>query len=109
MSDRIVVMYLGKIVEVANAGELYKNPFHPYTQALLSAVPALVGKESKKRIVLKGEIPSPINPPSGCRFHTRCPYAQDKCRNQEPQLVEQNNRLCACHFPLQTNSNAGLE
>ncbi|MEI8348515.1 MAG: oligopeptide/dipeptide ABC transporter ATP-binding protein [Candidatus Omnitrophota bacterium] len=99
MSDRIMVMYLGKIMEIAPAKDLYFHPIHPYTQALLSDIPALGGRSSK-RIILKGEIPSPINPPWGCRFHTRCIYVQDRCRNEEPPLSLRDDRLFACHFPL---------
>ena len=101
ISDRVAVMYLGKIMEIATSEELYSHPVHPYTEALLSAVPIPDPKKKKKRIILKGEIPSPINPPSGCVFHTRCIYAQDKCRTEVPLLISRrNSRLAACHFPL---------
>ncbi len=100
ISDRVVVMYLGKVMEAASAQELYKNPLHPYTEALLSAIPQVNPENKRKRILLKGDIPSPLNPPSGCRFHTRCVYAQKRCQIEEPQLVG-GSRLCACHFPLQ--------
>ena len=101
ISDRVAVMYLGKIMEIATSEELYSHPVHPYTEALLSAVPIPDPKKKKKRIILKGEIPSPINPPSGCVFHTRCIYAQERCRVEVPLLIpRRDNRLAACHFPL---------
>lgn len=84
VSDRIAVMYLGKIVEVAKDTELYANPLHPYTQALLSAIPIPEPRRKKKRIILQGEVPSPINPPSGCRFHPRCSEAMKICKHEEP-------------------------
>ena len=101
ISDRVAVMYLGKIMEIATSQEIYSHPIHPYTEALLSAVPMPDPKTKKKRIILKGEIPSPINPPSGCVFHTRCIYAQEMCRIEVPLLIpRRNGRLAACHFPL---------
>jgi oligopeptide/dipeptide ABC transporter ATP-binding protein len=94
-------MYLGKIVEMSPADDVIQNPFHPYTEALLAAVPVPDPTVKRTEIVLKGEIPSAVNPPSGCRFHTRCMYAQDICRKEEPPLVESGkNRYLACHFPL---------
>jgi oligopeptide transport system ATP-binding protein len=103
VSDRIAVMYLGKIVEVSPAEELYERPIMPYTEALLSAVPIPDPRESaaRERIVLEGDVPSPIDPPSGCRFHPRCRYATDVCQQIEPPLTDYGNgHLAACHHPL---------
>ena len=101
MSDRIVVMYLGKIVEIADKHALYDNPMHPYTQALLSAIPVPSIHEKKKRQVLQGEVPSPIKKPTGCAFHTRCPHCMDICKKVEPTLnpsAENPEHMCACHL-----------
>jgi oligopeptide transport system ATP-binding protein len=103
VSHRIAVMYLGKIVELSPAEELYTRPIMPYSEALLSAVPIPDPDlaEKRERIVLEGDVPSPINPPSGCRFHPRCRYATDICQQLEPPLVDYGNgHLAACHHPL---------
>ena len=88
ISDRVAVMYLGKIVELTSRDELYKNPLHPYTQALMSAIPIPKPNLKRERTILKGEVPSPLNPPQGCRFHPRCPVAMDRCSIDEPQFME---------------------
>jgi oligopeptide/dipeptide ABC transporter ATP-binding protein len=117
VAARVAVMYLGKIVEVANRSDLYDNPLHPYTASLLSAVPIPNPKVEKlrRRIILKGDPPSPINIPSGCRFHTRCPLVQEICRREEPPLINKgSSHLAACHFSdrvgslAQTGSVEGL-
>ncbi|MBG9548656.1 ABC transporter ATP-binding protein [Cytobacillus firmus] len=99
ISDRIIVMYLGKVVEIAEKKSLFDNPRHPYTQALLSAIPEPNRKKKKERIILKGDVPSPIDPPSGCRFHTRCPLATDLCRQSDPELKSLGEgHQAACHY-----------
>ena len=107
VSDRIAVMYLGKLVELSPAEELYTRPIMPYTEALLSAVPIPDPDlaEQRERIVLEGDVPSPIDPPSGCRFHPRCRYATGICSEVEPPLVDYgNNHLAACHHPLNVDA-----
>ncbi len=97
ISDRVAVMYLGKVVELADRGELFENPLHPYTQALMSAIPVPDPKLKRERIILKGDVPSPINPPSGCRFHPRCPVVMDCCSQREPQYRDMGNgHFVAC-------------
>ncbi len=101
ISDRIGVMYLGKMMEITTSKELYKNPLHPYTQALLSSIPIPDPKvrTSKKRIILQGDVKSPINPPEGCRFNSRCRYVQDICREKTPELREiEPGHFVACHL-----------
>ena len=101
ISDRIAVMYLGKMMEIAPSDELNNHPIHPYTQTLLSAVPVPDPKLSRtrKRIILEGDVPSPMNPPSGCRFHTRCPYATEKCKVEAPVFREHEpGHWAACHM-----------
>jgi peptide/nickel transport system ATP-binding protein len=109
VSTRIAVMYLGSIVEMGSADDIFARPAHPYTQALISAVPVpdLDTQRANKRIVLTGDVPSPINPPSGCRFHTRCPVAQERCRSERPPLMEQSpGRKVACHYPIAAGATA---
>ncbi len=98
VANRVAVMYLGKIIEMGTNRSILSNPLHPYTQALISAIPVLDPKAKKKRITLKGELPSPINLPSGCRFHPRCPWAMDHCRTVEPEWVEiEQDHFVRCH------------
>ena len=99
LSNRIAVMYLGKIVELASSDELFAHTEHPYTKALLSAIPIPSIDEKPQRILLQGDVPSPKNPPSGCRFHTRCPYATERCKSEEPMLRDIGGGHCvACHM-----------
>lgn len=101
IADRIAVMYLGKIVEVGPTNEVLKNPAHPYTLALIQAVPSIVKREKRRKIQITGEVPNAVNPPSGCRFHPRCPFATEECRIKEPELVEiGKDHFVACHHPL---------
>jgi oligopeptide transport system ATP-binding protein len=99
MSDRVAVMYLGKIVELAHKTELYSDPQHPYTEALISAIPVPQPGMATERVILRGDTPSPIDPPQGCRFHTRCRYAEDICKSEPPKLVDiGKGHYCACHL-----------
>ncbi|WP_027964684.1 ABC transporter ATP-binding protein [Halalkalibacillus halophilus] len=102
ISDRIIVMYLGKIVEIGDNESIFENPKHPYTKALLSAIPVPNPKKKSERILLEGDVPSPIDPPQGCRFHTRCPFATDLCKEETPQLRTTDgmteNHQAACHY-----------
>ena len=99
ISHRIAVMYLGKIVEYTDKKTLFTNPQHPYTEALLSAVPIPDPTVRRKKIILQGDVPSPINPPPGCRFHTRCPYAEERCKIEEPALkIVGRDHVVACHL-----------
>jgi oligopeptide/dipeptide ABC transporter ATP-binding protein len=99
ISTRVAVMYLGRIVELADDSELYSNPLHPYTKALLSAVPVPDPDCIRKGIILEGDVPSPLNPPPGCNFHTRCPMVQDLCRHEEPEFRDVGNgHVVACHL-----------
>ena len=101
ISRRVAIMYLGRIVELADSRALYANPRHPYTRALLSAVPQLDPGARRERIVLRGDVPSPTNPPPGCRFHPRCAFAEPRCRNEEPILQGRAEHQVACHvFPV---------
>lgn len=101
ISDRVMVMYLGKIVEIADADSIYINPVHPYTEALLKAIPVADPRSRNIRLPLEGSVPNPANPPKGCNFHTRCPYAQEKCSQKEPELVpidKDKKHFAACHY-----------
>lgn len=103
ISDRLAVMYLGKVVEIAHTRQIFENPQHPYTYALLSGIPVPDIKQKRERIVLSGDVPSPMNPPQGCRFHTRCPFVIDRCRREEPLLEPaQATHQTACHRKQET-------
>jgi oligopeptide/dipeptide ABC transporter ATP-binding protein len=102
ISDRVAVMYLGRIVELAPKDLLYKKPAHPYTISLLSAAPQPEGRHKKQRIILQGDVPSPLNPPEGCHFHPRCPQCREVCTEVAPTLEEiQDGHWTACHFPVE--------
>jgi oligopeptide/dipeptide ABC transporter ATP-binding protein len=99
ISHRVAVMYLGEIVELADRVALFRNPLHPYTEALLAAVPVPDPERARERVILRGEVPSPSNPPKGCRFHTRCPYVMERCRVEPPRLREVvPGHFAACHL-----------
>jgi len=100
MSNRVAVMYLGKIVEIADKDDIYHDPKHPYTFQLMEAIPLPDPDVKKERVLLEGDVPSPINIPPGCRFHPRCKYATQKCRREEPQLMARNGCLVACHYEI---------
>lgn len=97
MCDRIAVMYLGKIVEMGSTDDVITKPLHPYTKALIAAVPVPDPTARRIKVTIKGEVPNPINPPRGCRFHPRCPYAWDTCQKEEPKLIKSGNQFVACH------------
>jgi oligopeptide/dipeptide ABC transporter ATP-binding protein len=109
ISDRVAVMYLGEIVETAESRELYRRPLHPYTHALLSSIPTLEPKKKKARIVLPGDVPSPMNPPSGCRFHPRCPLAMEVCRRESPKELDLGNHKIRCHAVSETFEKHGAD
>lgn len=99
ISDRVGVMYLGRIVELTTSGQLYSNPLHPYTKALLSAVPTPDPDDVRERVILQGDVPSPANPPSGCTFHTRCPHVTEECRSTRPAFQDVGDgHFVACHL-----------
>jgi oligopeptide transport system ATP-binding protein len=102
VTDRVAVLYLGQIVEIGATRQVFAAPRHPYTHALLSANPQIDPTKRREKVVLQGEVPSPVNPPPGCHFHTRCPQVQDRCRTDPPTLRSDGRQDFACHFPLDT-------
>ena len=102
--DRVAIMYLGKIVEIGTKKDIFNNPQHPYTKALLSAIPKVGKRDRSDRIILEGDIPSPVNPPAGCRFHTRCPYATEQCKTVPPVVDFGNGHKVACHLCATTKT-----
>jgi len=100
MSDRVAVMYLGKLVEIANRDTIYNSPRHPYTFHLMAAIPVPNPEIKKEEVLLTGDVPSPVNIPPGCRFHPRCPYATDRCEQEEPALIENDGHWVACHYNI---------
>lgn len=104
MSDRVAVMYLGKFMEVADKDVIYDSPRHPYTYHLMSAIPVPDPEFQKEEVLLTGDVPSPVDIPPGCRFHPRCPYATDKCKSEEPLLIEKNGHWVACHYDIDFKS-----
>ncbi len=104
MSYKVAVMYLGKLVEVADRDAVYNSPRHPYTFHLMAAIPIPDPEFKKEEVLLKGDVPSPVNIPPGCRFHPRCPYATDKCKKEEPLLVEVDGHWVACHYDIDFQS-----
>jgi oligopeptide/dipeptide ABC transporter ATP-binding protein len=99
MCDRVAVMYVGKLVELASVEEVYANPQHPYTKALMSAIPIPGRRASEKRIILKGAVPTPIDPPPGCRFNPRCAYSEPRCAKEDPEFIEvKKGHFVACHL-----------
>ncbi|MGF6177936.1 ABC transporter ATP-binding protein [Ensifer sp. 4252] len=109
VTDRVAVLYLGQIIEEASTADIFARPRHPYTMALLSATPVIDPARRRQRVVLSGDIPSPINPPSGCRFHTRCPFVQPLCRSEMPLLQSDARGSYRCHFPLSGSAPSAVE
>jgi dipeptide transport system ATP-binding protein len=101
VADDVMVMYLGRPVELGPKNDIYERPLHPYTQALLSATPTIHPDPNKPKIKIVGELPNPLNPPSGCAFHKRCPYATERCSTEEPALRQLDSRQVACHYAEQ--------
>ncbi|RBH39209.1 dipeptide ABC transporter ATP-binding protein, partial [Pseudomonas sp. MWU13-2860] len=103
VADDLMVMYLGRAVEVGAKDRVYDRPLHPYTQALLSATPSIHPEDRRVKIKIEGELPSPLKPPSGCSFHKRCPHAQERCMQEVPELRELDQRMIACHRAEEIN------